>query len=335
MINFIDKEDLMRWYYNTHRMPDMSAPISPLSQSPQNIIDYSPQWQLQDGIPMQPLPTEPMPTESAPTPVSDKPLVSYSPTLVSDEPFVSYFKRSAGTQGWDLSPITYYNMLYNDSLTGPMPLAPPGEIPDDLKRYDWGPNPWPEYKDAEGFKEEAMQPFKRGPDGIKPVWSWEIGDVENNSSIPPLSGLPIIPISDSITTPLPDSELLVPENLPQEERDYPEHIEPYDHEGFSSYLDSLPPGQHSYESVLEGFTGRKLTPQEESVFDPFPNQPIRNLFGEPEDYTSNMPMIDPREPSPPPNSDGLMGIVGGGIIDPGPVFDMQTAEGYEAYLNSL
>lgn len=318
---FKDREDAMMWYYNTHRMPE-----SPLPQSPQNIIDYSPpqQWQLQDWIPTEPLPTEP--TEPAPTPVSD-------------EPLVSYFKRGAGTQGWDLTPITYYNMHYNDSQTGPMPLAPPGEIPDDLKMHDWGPNPWPEYEDAEGFKEEAMQPFKRGPDGITPVWSWEIGDVENNSSIPPLSGLPIIPISDSTTTPLPDSGLLPPEEYIPETPDYSSFptLDSYDFSGFESYVDSLPAGNHSYEGVIQDYIGRPLSPEERAMLSPEHSKlgEIRNLFGEPEDYISNMPMIDPGEPSPPPNSDGLMGIVGGGIIDPGPVFDMQTAEGYGAYLNSL
>ena len=89
--------------------------------------------------------------------------------------------------------------------------------------------------------------------------------------------------------------------------------------------------------MIQDYIGRPLSPKERAMLSPEHSKlgEIKNLFGEPEDYTSNMPMIDPGEPSPPPNSDGLMGIVGGGIIDPGPVFDMQTAEGYEAYLNSL
>jgi len=325
---FKDREDAMMWYYNTHSMPE-----SPLPQSPQNIIDYSPpqQWQLQDFIPMQPLPTEPMPTE----PFRE---------IVSKEPLVSYFGTGQAVPlGWQLTDITNYNMLYNDLKDTPVALGPPGEIPDAWKENpylsEFGENPWPEYEDAEGFKEEAMQPFKRGPDGITPVWSWEIGDVENNSSTPPLSGLPIIPISDSTTTPLPDSGLLAPEEYIPETPDYSSFppLDSYDFSGFESYVDSLPAGNHSYEGVIQDYIGRPLSPEESAMLSPEYSKlgEIRNLFGEPEDYTSNMPMIDPGEPSPPPNSDGLMGIVGGGIIDPGPVFDMQTAEGYEAYLNSL
>jgi len=278
---------------------------------------------------------EPLPTEPAPTPVDSAIDLSLSaspteptesaPTPVSDEPLVSYFKRGAGTQGWDLTPITYYNMHYNDSQTGPMPLAPPGEIPDDLKMHDWGPNPWPEYADAEGFKEEATQPFKRGPDGITPVWSWEIGDVENNSSTP-------IPISDSTTTPLPYVPPPFSEDYLPPEHDYSGYppLDSYDYSGLESYFDSLPAGAHTYEDVLSNYIGRPVSPEESSMLSDmyFPEHSklgeIRNLFDlkSAEDYYSPMPTEDPFDPSfnPPPNNDGLLGIVGGGIIDPGPVY---------------
>jgi len=97
-------------------------------------------------------------------------------TIVDDEPLASYYYPGPGTERWKYSDITSYNMHYNDSQTGPSPLAPPGEIPSYLlgnPHYAIPANPWPEYADAEGFKEEATQPFSRGPDGITPTWSWK------------------------------------------------------------------------------------------------------------------------------------------------------------------
>ena len=298
---FKDREDAMMWYYNTHSMPE-----SPLPQSPQNIIDYSPpqQWQLQDFIPMQPLPTEPMPTEPAPTPVDSAidPSFSTSPTepgigAASQKAVDSFWlDKSHPEGGYWLEGGTSYWMTYPGGgyWSG-------GDIPD-----------------------KAMEYYK---------------SLENEGSMGSDSSLPIIPISDSTTTPLPDSGLLAPEEYIPETPDYSSFppLDSYDFSGFESYVDSLPAGNHSYEGVIQDYIGRPLSPEESAMLSPEYSKlgEIKNLFGEPEDYTSNMPMIDPGEPSPPPNSDGLMGIVGGGIIDPGPVFDMQTAEGYEAYLNSL
>jgi len=106
--------------------------------------------------------------------------LDYEPTPYETEPWVSYFRLGIGTGlgEWDLSPISKYNMDYNDSQSGYIPYAPPGEIPAGLGHLNLPANPWPEYADAEGYAEEAMQPFSRGPDGITPVWSWEIKNEE-------------------------------------------------------------------------------------------------------------------------------------------------------------
>ena len=96
------------------------------------------------------------------------------------EPLVSYWETIQNK--WDLATISKYNMDYNDSQGGPAPYAPPGEIPDYMyanPHLNLPANPWPEYADAEGYAEEAIQPFSRGPDGITPVWSWEIEDTAN------------------------------------------------------------------------------------------------------------------------------------------------------------
>ena len=287
---FKDREDAMMWYYNTHSMPE-----SPLPQSPQNIIDYSPpqQWQLQDFIPMQPLPTEPMPTEPIPTEPTE-PAATDPATQKAPDHFVLDYNHPDGGYWKEGTESTWIRYPGGGYWSG-------GDIPD-----------------------KAMEYYK---------------SLENEGLISSDSLLPIIPISDSITTPLPDSGLLAPEEYIPETPDYSSFppLDSYDFSGFESYVDSLPAGNHSYEGVIQDYIGRPLSPEESAMLSPEHSKlgEIRNLFGEPEDYTSNMPMIDPGEPSPPPNSDGLMGIVGGGIVDPGPVFDMQTAEGYEAYLNSL
>jgi len=106
-------------------------------------------------------------------------LLDYEPTPYETEPWVSYWKTIPGE--WDLATISKYNMDYNDSQEGPAPYAPPGKIPDYMyanPHLNLPANPWPEYADAEGYAEEAMQPFSRGPDGITPVWSWEIKNEE-------------------------------------------------------------------------------------------------------------------------------------------------------------
>jgi hypothetical protein len=287
---FKDREDAMMWYYNTHSMPE-----SPLPQSPQNIIDYSPpqQWQLQDFIPMQPLPTEPMPTEPIPTEPTE-PAATDPATQKAPDHFVLDYNHPDGGYWKEGTESTWIRYPGGGYWSG-------GDIPD-----------------------KAMEYYK---------------SLENEGLMSSDSLLPIIPVSDSITTPLPDSGLLAPEEYIPETPDYSSFppLDSYDFSEFESYVDSLPAGNHSYEGVVQDYIGRPLSPEESAMLSPehLKLGEIRNLFGEPEDYTSNMTIIDPGEPSPPPNSDGLMGIVGGGIVDPGPVFDMQTAEGYEAYLNSL
>ena len=74
---------------------------------------------------------------------------------------------------------------------------------------------------------------------------------------------------------------------------------------FESYLQSLEPGTYTHEKALEDFLGRPPNAQELYMLDLSNNQ-------------YNMPVIDPYEPGweLPPNDHGLLGIVGGGLIDP-------------------
>ena len=157
----------------------------------------------------------------------------------------------------------------------------------------------------------------------------QFGETESTAdlgSTPPLASLPIIPISDSVTTPLPDSILPPPEEYIPETPDYSSFppLESYDFSGFESYVDSLPEGAYSYEGAIQDYIGRPLTPNEKEMFTQQESNlgNIRNLFDvmSPEDYYSSTPILPP-DSFIPENNDGLMNIVGGGIIDPGPVMD--------------
>jgi hypothetical protein len=78
---------------------------------------------------------------------------------------------------------------------------------------------------------------------------------------------------------------------------------------FESYLQSLEPGTYTHEGALEDFLGRPPNAQELYMLDLRNNQ-------------YNMPVIDPDSWEPPPNNNGLLGIVGGGLIpDAGPISD--------------
>jgi len=205
----VDDEDVMQWYLNTHYLDGI------LDYQPQSSSGAAYKSAVDDWIPYFNDMMDDWTPSSEPTPIGDwfpyeepyeepyeYPGVEFvtrgpydeeagkytSETPIGEweitEPLVSYFKPILND--WDLTTISKYNMDYNDSQGGYTPYAPPGEIPsylqktpdqqDPNKLHDWGPNPWPEYADAEGYAEEAIQPFSRGPDGITPVWSWEIGD---------------------------------------------------------------------------------------------------------------------------------------------------------------
>jgi hypothetical protein len=223
------------------------------------------------------------------------------------EPLVSYFKP--GQNKWDLTTISKYNMDYNDSQGGYTPLSAPGKIPDYMyanPNLSLPENPWPEYADAEGYAEEAIQPFSRGPDGITPVWSWKTG----SDSL--LTGG-----SDGITTPIPSIPSPTPMPMPIPDNSLPTPIEEYNSsphgagssDQFEYFLDSVPPGVYTHESMLQDFLGRPPNDQELYMLDLRNNQ-------------YNMPVIDPDSWEPPPNNNGLLGIVGGGLIpDAGPISD--------------
>jgi len=96
---------------------------------------------------------------------------------------------------------------------------------------------------------------------------------------------------------------------------YDNPILSYNKEIYQEYLNS--PEYREYYNIAEQFGETESTADSEST-PPLASLPI-------------IPILPP-ESEIPPNNDGLMGIVGGGIIDPGPIY---TAEEYEAYLDSL
>lgn len=223
----------------------------------------------------------------------------------------AYLGPDPGLFGLDESGEPYSGWIPGQTIRGSVGLPGIGN-----DKIVWGPEGNAYYM---GGQADWDKYFPEGmPSNIDP----------GEPSPPPLSGLPIIPISDSTTTPLPDVPPPFSEDYLSPEHDYSEYppLDSYDYSGLESYFDSLPPGVHTYEDVLSNYIGRPVSPEESSMLFPEHSKlgEIRNLFDlkSAEDYYSPMPMIDPGEPSfePPPNNDGLMGIVGGGIIDPGPVY---------------
>ena len=121
--------------------------------------------------------------------------------------------------------------------------------------------------------------------------------------------------SDGITTPLPSipPPSPMPMPIPIPDNSLPPPIEEYNQsphgagsaDQFESFLQSLKPGTYTHESVLQDFLGRPPNAKELYMLD------LRN-------NEFNMPVIDPTRPGwePPKNNDGLLGIVGGGLVDP-------------------
>lgn len=314
---FKDEEDAMQWYYNTHSLP--------LDPQQQGILDYFIMPPEQMPIKQNPFKQQELPVE---TPV---------------EPMPKEIDYSRSVKAW-----------------GPSSGGVPGSIRISQHMADWILNKYPEQEMSDRYQISGWNTSE----GTSPETGWtpiydnpilsfneEINQEYHNSpeykeyakfdttpdSTPPLASLPIIPISDSVTTPLPDSILPPPEEYIPETPDYSSFppLESYDFSGFESYVDSLPTGTYTYEDAVQNYIGRPLTPSEEQMLllETSELGSIRNLFDimSPEDYYSSMPILPP-ESEIPPNNDGLMGIVGGGIIDPGPIY---TAEEYEAYLDSL
>ena len=301
---FKDEEDAMRWYYTPHSMAFDSAPMG--------IIDYF-QMPPQQMFPEQP------PVESIPTEIDySRPVKTIGPagggvpgsTRISqhraDWILDKYPEQELSNRyeisGWDTSvgtsPETGWIPVYNNPI-----LSWTKEINQEYINS-------PEYKEYYNIAEQ-------------------FGETESTAdlgSTPPLASLPIIPISDSVTTPLPDSILPPPEEYIPETPDYSSFppLESYDFSGFESYVDSLPEGAYSYEGAIQDYIGRPLTPNEKEMFTQQESNlgNIRNLFDvmSPEDYYSSTPILPP-DSFIPENNDGLMNIVGGGIIDPGPVMD--------------
>ena len=294
------------WEYDIH-------PYSQQQEYSQKQEYYAPLYQgeqgglMDDWIPYEPTPYEPTPATPPPTDAGVDPGEFFPIDDPPTEPLVSYWKPIQNR--WDLATISKYNRDYNDSQGGYAPYAPPGEIPDYMyanPNLNLPENPWPEYADAEGYAEEAIQPFSRGPDGITPVWSWKTG----SDSL--LTGG-----SDGITTPLPSIPSPAPMPMPIPDNSLPAPIEEYNSsphgagssDQFEYFLDSVPPGVYTHESMLQDFLGRPPNDQELYMLDLRNNQ-------------YNMPVIDPDSWEPPPNNNGLLGIVGGGLIpDAGPISD--------------
>ena len=301
---FKDEEDAMRWYYTPHSMAFDSAPLG--------IIDYF-QMPPQQMFPEQP------PVESIPTEIDySRPVKTIGPASggvpgstrisqhMADWILDKYPEQELSNRyeisGWDTSvgtsPETGWIPVYNNPI-----LSWTKEINQEYINS-------PEYKEYYNIAEQ-------------------FGETESTAdlgSTPPLASLPIIPISDSVTTPLPDSILPPPEEYIPETPDYSSFppLESYDFSGFESYVDSLPEGAYSYEGAIQDYIGRPLTPNEKEMFTQQESNlgNIRNLFDvmSPEDYYSSTPILPP-DSFIPENNDGLMNIVGGGIIDPGPVMD--------------
>ena len=301
---FKDEEDAMRWYYTPHSMAFDSAPMG--------IIDYF-QMPPQQMFPEQP------PVESIPTEIDySRPVKTIGPASggvpgstrisqhMADWILDKYPEQELSNRyeisGWDTSvgtsPETGWIPVYNNPI-----LSWTKEINQEYINS-------PEYKEYYNIAEQ-------------------FGETESTAdlgSTPPLASLPIIPISDSGTPPLPDSILPPPEEYIPETPDYSSFppLESYDFSGFESYVDSLPEGAYSYEGAIQDYIGRPLTPNEKEMFTQQESNlgNIRNLFDvmSPEDYYSSTPILPP-DSFIPENNDGLMNIVGGGIIDPGPVMD--------------
>ena len=310
---FKDEEDAMRWYYTPHSMALDSAPMG--------IIDYF-------QMPPQQMPTQQTPLEQPPVETPVEPMqaeIDYS------LPVKAWGPASGGVPGstkisqhmadWILNKYPEQEMSNRYDISGWDTSV--GTSPETV----WTPiydNP------ILSYNQEINQEYLNSPE-YKEYYNIaeQFGETESTDdleSTPPLASLPIIPISDSITTPLEDSTLPPPQEYIPETYDESlfAPLESYDFSGFGSYLDSLPSGAITYEDAVQNYIGRPLTSSEEQMFIQQESNlgNIRNLFDimSPEDYYSSTPIIPP-DSFIPQNNDGLMNIVGGGIIDPGPVMD--------------
>ena len=136
-------------------------------------------------------------------------------------------------------------------------------------------------------------------------------------------------ISDSITTPLPSipSPSPMPMPMPIPDNSLPPPIEEYNSsphgagstDQFESYLQHFPPGTYTHEGALQDFLGRPPNAQELYMLDLRNNQFNMPVI-DPGDNQYNMPIIDSDNWEPPKNNDGLLGIVGGGLVDQ-PIWD--------------
>mgnify|MGYP006081020203 CR=1 FL=1 len=135
--------------------------------------------------------------------------------------------------------------------------------------------------------------------------------------------------SDGITTPLPSipSPSPMPMPMPIPDNSLPTPIEEYNSsphgagstDQFESYLQHFPPGTYTHEGALQDFLGRPPNAQELYMLDLNNNQFNMPVI-DPGDNQYNMPNVDPYNWELPPNNDGLLGIVGGGLVDQ-PIWD--------------
>jgi len=135
--------------------------------------------------------------------------------------------------------------------------------------------------------------------------------------------------SDGITTPLPSIPSPAPMPMPIPDNSLPPPIEEYNSsphgagssDQFESYLQHFPPGTYTHEGALEDFLGRPPNAQELYMLDLRNNQFNMPVI-DPGNNQYNMPNVDPYNWELPPNNNGLLGIVGGGLIpDAGPISD--------------
>ena len=312
------------WEYDMHPGPytqnDFYDPVyeAPLYQGERGGF-------LSDWIPYEPIPYEPTPYEPSET-TSNTQEFSIPLSWQRDDYIEDYDKWiNSKPIGYGVADPTYEQEpewwdAAPDSKNYNMSLYEGRGI------YDW----W--NTDEYGLEFRINQEHEKA-DSLKDLYStdaYQTAPYGIPKSLPNIgSGGLLTGGSDGVTTPLPTIPPPIPTPIPMPipDNSLPAPIEEYNSsphgagspDQFESFLDSVPPGVYTHESMLQDFLGRPPNAQELYMLDLRNNQFNMPVI-DPGDDQYNMPVIDPYNWELPPNNDGLLGIVGGGIIDPGPVY---------------